>query len=117
MQTLSYEMPGTIKKWAGDKHVSACIAAMATLTVLANAFVVYSAIADEGPGAFAVTFVWGPICNCVLIAIWLCLTPLVKRVAQGASVDPYVTAAVYLPIICAQIAFIVAYLMCPKAFC
>jgi hypothetical protein len=69
------------------------------IVLAANAILAGAQISDHFHwGAVNIVMVWGPIVNCTILVLFVALTPLVKNMAQGASIKWYVAVAVILPL-------------------
>ena len=68
------------------------------VVLAASAILAGAQISDHfGWGAVGIVMVWGPVVNCILLIVFVALTPLVENMGQGASVKWYVAVAVLLP--------------------
>src|ERR1700730_10686490 len=69
------------------------------IVLVANAILAGAQIRDHFRwGSVGIVMVWGPIVNCTILVVFVALTPLVKNMAQGASIKWYVAVAVVLPL-------------------
>jgi hypothetical protein len=68
-------------------------------TITLNTLLLYLSIRFEKNGAaFATEVALGPVGNAILILVFLALIPIVRRIAGGTQVWPYVLVVCLLPI-------------------
>jgi hypothetical protein len=82
---------------------------VAIAVLIANAILIALEASDPGFGALGVALIAGPIANGTLIIIGLARAPFVNKRLAGASLLPYLLAAILLPVGGVVFDFVVAH--------
>src|SRR5687767_7142652 len=72
--------------------------AVAVVVLVTNGVLIVLQASDPGFGALGIALVLSPIVNGALIVIGLLCSPFVNRRLAGASLLPYLTASIVLPV-------------------
>jgi hypothetical protein len=82
------------------KLVVAATAFCAVTVIGVNVALAAGQIADHFSwGAIYIAVMGNLLANCILLSVFTTLTPVVRRIARGASVKLYIFAAVGLPLV------------------
>ena len=81
------------------KRVAIAATICAAIALAINAVMAVAQFRDHFSwGAIGIMIYWSPIANGMLLAMGVALTPLVRLIARGASVKPYLLVAILLPL-------------------
>jgi hypothetical protein len=97
-QTLDRRSQLSDRGQPNKRSVTVAALVAATIALVVNTGLVLVAAADRSWGALGILIMVGPITNGVMALASLAFIPLVRRLAAGAPIGPYVLTGTLLPI-------------------
>jgi hypothetical protein len=81
------------------KSVKVASTVVIVATVIVNLFLICSAWADKSWGALGIALIFGPAANGIILVCSMIGIPVVRTLAEGSSVAPYVLTGICSPLI------------------
>src|SRR4051812_12099410 len=98
-QILEYRSPLSDRARPNSRRVTAAALVAAAIVLVVNAGLIMAAAADRSWGAMGIMVGTGPVINGIMALASLAIISLVRRLAPGASITPYVLTGTLLPIV------------------